>query len=558
MFCKRNVVGVFVMCVCGVLWAGSASAALALSSIADDLRLRLEGNVAAVTVGGVVLRSPSQVSAFYMLRGYQPAWLNAAGPSTSAEILVNSVGQADLEGLGSQDYHAERLEAALAAFDSGAVHSIQSAADLDLLLTDAFLTYGTHLASGRLDPRSVHGSWTIDRPSKDLTAALQEALARNGIKEALERLSPSFPEYGGLRTALAQYRAIAERGGWPRIDAGPKLEMGMRGTRVNALRARLRVTGDLDEYDARETSPGSSSVASEGSFDGALLAGVGRFQHRHGLEVDGVVGPQTLKALNVSVWERLRQLEVNLERWRWLPDDLGTRYIVVNIPSYELFVVEDGRRVMEARVVVGKSMQQTPVFSATMRYLVLDPYWNIPHKIAVEEMLPQLRRNPYSLFHQNIRVFDTRAGGQEIDPESVDWHAVRAATFHYRLRQNPGNGNALGRIKFMFPNRHSVYLHDTPARHLFARAQRSFSHGCIRLSRPVDLAEYLLKGNPKWSRDVILSSMGTGRERSVPLPESIPIHLLYWTAWVDADGIVHFRNDIYGQDNPLEQALAAL
>nr|MDQ2694533.1 L,D-transpeptidase family protein [Pseudomonadota bacterium] len=277
---------------------------------------------------------------------------------------------------------------------------------------------------------------------------------------------------------------------------------------------------------------------------------------RHGLLEDGVVGPLTQYEMNVPAWERVRQIVLNLERWRWLPEDLGRRFILVNITDYALAVVEDGRRVLESRVVVGRSKRPTPVFTGTLSHLVLNPYWRVPRTIAVEDMLPQLQKDPYALARQNIRVFDA-AAGREIDPGGVDWSRVNKHNFNFLLRQDPGPGNALGRIKFMFPNRHAVYLHDTSSPRLFNRNRRSYSSGCVRVSKAWDLAEYLLRDDPRWSRETLQAAASGRREKTVHLPQKIPIHLMYWTAWVDDEGLAHFRNDIYKHDETLAQVLTA-
>jgi len=307
------------------------------------------------------------------------------------------------------------------------------------------------------------------------------------------------------------------------------------------------LSGDLEE---------DAEGGGDDFFDRGLELAVRRFQKRHGLTDDGVVGPATLEALNVPVAERLRQIELNLERWRWLPEDLGRRYILVNIADFELEVVEDGRRVLAMRVVTGKKMRLTPVFSGRMTYLVLNPYWHIPHKIAVKDVLPRIKRDPGYLVRQGIRVFESWDDlAPEIPPETIDWPAVTKHNFAFKLRQDPGPSNALGRVKLMFPNRFAVYLHDTPSRYMFRKNQRDFSSGCIRVEKPIDLAAYVLDGDRKWTREKILSAIASGESRIAWLPEPIPVHVLYWTAWVDEEGTVQFRRDVYGRDRSLDEAL---
>jgi murein L,D-transpeptidase YcbB/YkuD len=242
-----------------------------------------------------------------------------------------------------------------------------------------------------------------------------------------------------------------------------------------------------------------------------------------------------------------------MERWRWLPRYLGRRYILVNIARFALEVIEDDKPIMSMRIIVGKPYQSTPVFNAAMTHLVVNPSWHVPISIAKEEILPLLRRDPGYLLRQNMRVY--QGGGGEVDPRSINWLQVSASNFPYRLRQIPGPHNPLGRVKFLFPNQFSVYLHDTSNRELFSRTVRTFSHGCIRIEKPLDLAEYLLRGDPQWNRDKIQQAIARGLERTITLPAAVPVYLLYWTAWVGEDDAMHFRDDIYQRDMSLEKAL---
>ncbi len=487
---------------------------------------------------------------FYQQRAFQPAWMDGEGRFVQAKDLVDSIHECSLEGLNPDVYHLATIEALLAADEGARVAGRpvepEVLSDLDLLLTDAFLIYGSHLLSGRVDPETIHTRWLVRSRETDLAGLLQAALEKKEVHKALAGLVPEYPEYMSLREALHEYRAISERGGWPPVPEGPTLHKNDWDPRVAALRARLVATGDL----------GTNEGAAPEVLDDHVERAVRGFQSRHGLTVDGVVGPATLAALNVPVEARVRRIELNMERWRWLPDDLGTRYILVNTADFFLQVVEAEGTVLAMRVVAGRKARRTPVFSGKMTYLVLNPYWHVPHKLAVRDILPKIKKDPGYLDRHGFRVFESwEELAPEIPPETIDWSSVTERNFSFKLRQDSGPTNALGRVKFMFPNKFAIYLHDTPSRYMFKRNQRDFSSGCIRVEAPIDLAVYVLRGDPKWTREEILSAIESRGNRIVWLPESIPVHVLYWTAWVDREGALHFRRDVYGRDGPLDRAL---
>ncbi len=490
------------------------------------------------------------LSRFYQERDFRPAWSGPEGRFELAEALVASIKKSSLEGLRPDAYHLGTIETLLPAVGreraAGRPLEPEVVADLDLLLTDAFLIYGSHMLSGRVDPETVHSRWIVRSREGDLAEVLRAALDSKEVGKALKGLLPAYPKYATLRQALLEHRAIAEKGGWPSVPEGATLHKEDRDPRVSALRARLSVSGDLTE------AQGADSEVMDEVVDRAVR----RFQTRHGLTVDGVVGPATLAALNVPAEDRVQQIELNMERWRWLPEDLGTRYILVNTADFSLEVVDEGERVLAMRVVAGKKARRTPVLSGAMTYLVLNPYWNIPHKLAVRDILPKVFEDPGYLDRQGIRVFENwEDSAQELPHSTIDWFIITPQNLTYKFRQDPGPRNALGRVKFMFPNKFAVYLHDTPSRYMFTRSRRDFSSGCIRVEKPIDLAAYVLEGDPNWTREAILSGIEEGTNRNVWLPEAIPVHVLYWTAWVDREGSVCFRRDVYGRDGPLARAL---
>ena len=522
------------------------------NAVAERLRQRLEaaGLPARVEVEGEEVLANQMLPSFYENRLFRPVWERGL----LGELLL-VLRNAESHGLEPHRYHLETLGTLVATRRAGSpAERLERSVDLELLSTDAFLVYFTHLVSGRVNPETFDPEWRALRREVDLEAVLVEAVETGEVRRVLEGLLPRQSGYDELRRALRRYRALASRGPWPTVPEGDKLERGVVHPRVQALAGRLAATGDLAEIPTPDSE--ASQALGDPVFDETLEAAVRRFQDRHGLEPDGVVGPKTVAALNVPARDRVRQIELNLERWRWLPRDLGERYLLVDIPAFSLDVVEGDAPVLSMRVVVGRPYRRTPVFSDQVRYLVLNPSWEVPHKLAVEDKLPEIRKDPEYLAKMGMHVYEGWGADQrEVDPATVDWSQTTRSGFRYRLRQDPGPLNALGRIKFMFPNKHNVYLHDTPSRELFARAERGFSSGCIRIERPLELAVLLL--GEDWDRAALEKAIATGTERTVPLPHPVPVHLLYWTAAADADGTVRFRSDIYDRDRLLDQALTA-
>lgn len=487
---------------------------------------------------------------FYRQRDYIPAWTLDGKIRYQTDQLIEALQNAEEEGLSPEIYHLSLLEDMVAeirdnSFD-GRPPNVETLAELDILLTDAFLLYSSHLRAGRVNPETVHTAWHAFHPELDLLAVLRQALASGTIDMSIATQVTPQPGYQRLKKALQRYHRIAVNGGWSDIAPGATLHPGDNDPRVPDLRQRLAAAGDL-----ATTKPSLSPI-----FDNALEEAVRRFQQRHGLEDDGIVGSQTLAELNISVKERIRQIELNMERWRWVPRDMGDRHILVNIAGFYLQVIEKGWPVLEMQVVVGREYRRTPVFSASMTYLVLNPYWNVPFRIAVEDKLPLIQKDPAYLSEHHFRVltgWEKNAG--EVDPDLIDWQQLSRHNFTYRLRQDPGPHNALGRVKFMFPNHYAVYLHDTPQRELFERISRALSSGCIRLEKPRELALYLLSDHPMGDQKQFDQALDKNHQQVVFLKTPMPTHLLYWTAWANRYGTVHFRRDIYGRDLPLDKAL---
>ena len=499
---------------------------------------------------GELICGLSQIPVFYQLRGFLPAWCSDKGILPQAESLITEIKGSYEEGLRPDDYHLTNILLLMEKIKNkqylGNEVDPELWVDLDLLLTDAFMLYASHLLAGRVNPETVHTDWTVSSPTTDLTNILQSALNTNQIEKALSDFRPNHPGYSGLKTYLAHYRNIEKSVHELPLLGGTHLQRGDKDTSVERLRERLIVLGDLyaDNKDQADI------------FDETIEEAIRSFQKRHGLKQDGIVGPRTLEMLNTPIQKRIRQIELNMERWRWFPRNIGNRYLIVNIADFKLWVTENCRRVLDMRVVVGRPYRRTPVFSAIMTFIVINPYWNIPQRLAIKDVLPKIQKNIHYIEQQKIKVFkDWGNNAEEIDPETIAWNKIEPRNFTYKLRQEPGPKNVLGRIKFIFPNKFAVYLHDTPKRFLFKENSRDFSSGCIRVEEPISLAIYLLQDDPGWTRERLMETIENGIPQVVGLKRPIMVHLQYWTAWVDETGKMNFRHDIYDRDKPLDRAL---
>ena len=524
------------------LWAAAAAATPDPDTVQIKRSLR---EATTARIAGVALSQPARLQRFYAGRAYRPAWLDHGGrPLPAAAELTATVTAAAEHGLRPQHYHAARLAAELRSLRIAFAASARQRADVDLLLSDAFLGYGLDLARGRVDPRRLDPNWPFRRRKVAIVAALRDALANDAVGPTLAALAPAGADYARLRAALARYRALnTSSPDWPPFAGGPKLKPGAVDPRLPALRERLRLSGDYRPADSADPL----------LYDPQLAAAVRRFQARHGIKADAVVGLRTRAALNRNPEATTRLLALNLERLRWRPDELGDHYVLVNIAGFDLGVYQRGRRVLSSGAVVGRAAHPTPLLSSKIDHLVLSPYWHVPHRIAVEDKLPLLREDPAGMIEQGFRLF---AGEREINPLRVNWQRIRPDNFRYLLRQDPGPANALGQVKFMFPNNHSVYIHDTASEVLFGRSLRPYSSGCVRIEQPFALAEHLLAADPRWDRTALEQAGTRDRPRRVNLRRPVAVHFLYWTAWVDDAGVLQLRKDIYKRDPPLAAALS--
>ncbi len=477
-----------------------------------------------------------EVYVFYASdRDYKPMWVRDTGPKSKAREVLEVFRAAGEMGLNPGNYRVAEIEKRLNA------SSPRELAELELLLSRAFIDFGRDINRGRILPTTASSENAIVAREIGPLTLIDGAEAADSIAAFVATLEPPTGDYRRLKEALASYRKLAAAGGWAEVPKGPALKPGARDARVPALRQRLAITGDI------------GAAAGGDTYDPALEAAVKKFQARHGLLGDGIVAKTTLEELNLPVARRIRQIELNLERRRWMDDDLGGDYVFVNVAAQEMKVVRDNQTVHSARLVVGKPYTRTPVFSERMKYIVLNPYWNVPPSIANGEYLPKLKKDPGYLRRQGIRIFagNGDAAG-EVDPYGVNWASLKRMP--YSLRQDAGSKNALGQVKFMFPNRFNVYLHDTPSKSLFAKDLRIFSHGCMRVENPLDLAALLL-ADQGWTRKKIDATVASGKQRVINLTKPLPVHVTYLTAWVDEGGSVNFRRDIYERDKQLAIAL---
>jgi murein L,D-transpeptidase YcbB/YkuD len=479
----------------------------------------------------------SDVLEFYRERNYKLLWSNQKGRLDRAYDLLHAIIQAKGEGLEPSDYYLEEFNK---YWDSpGLGESVQ----LDLLLSAALYHYSNEVYSGRLDVNYLDPDWHIKKGSLDISRLFADVARKSSIGNLLRELPPQHDGYQSLKRQLYQFHKLAQQGGWQSLGWGPVLKRNVQHEQVALLRRRLVVTGDLavDSFPDKEI------------FDRQLEEAVRRYQQRHGLDVDGKVGPQTRKSLNITVGERIRQIRISMERRRWLPRELGKRYLMVNISGFDLYLVENGSIVLSMPVITGKSYRSTPTFSGLISSMEYNPYWTIPRNLALEDIIPHQRHDPSYLSRNSIKVYKGWENAKEIDPKSVDWNNLDENHFPYWLRQEPGPKNALGMVKFIFSNPYDVYLHGTPDRHLFDKVVRAFSSGCIRVKDPVRLAAFLLNDGSLQKEEEILANIHLEINQEVILPLAVPIYLVYWTAWVDQDGKVHFRHDMYGRDTRLKE-----
>lgn len=571
-----------------------------MSPIQNDL-FRLLKNKPSVQFSSVPRRQASKVLDVLLFTVYQennffPYWVTEYGPTRKARILLSVLRRSDEEGLRPARYRTAELTRLLMKRKK-----TYSLAELDLRLSCALYTYLGDMLEGAAPPCLLPPDLFADArfTKANRWVMLREAVNSPDLRLFLTNLSPSHYYYQGLKKLLAKYKKLAGQGGWPRIPSGPMLRPGMTDPRVRLLAKRLLLSGDLQNFSVFPPPPlitrpkpfpgpirigtaerislsdfllppawrripppapqSSHRQSYQQQYNAPLLKAVRSFQQRYGLKPDGVIGKNTLNALNLTVKDHIRKIILNMERWRWLPHELGGRRILVNVAGFRLFGMNNRKVEISMPVIVGQTSNKTPIFNHLITYIEVNPYWNIPPSIAHNEILAKVLKNPSYLRQHRIRVFaDWQAGAPEIMPERINWQNIGSGIRQFHLRQEPGPRNSLGTIKFMFPNNNNVYLHDTTTHSLFKRVRRDFSHGCIRLSRPLDLADYILSNDnyQAASRSRLKAQIASKKRKIFVLNSPLAVHLIYRTVWVDRkSGTAYFYDDIYGRDAPLAKAL---
>lgn len=483
---------------------------------------------------------------FYRQREFVLSWFHDGELIPQAPLLVNTIENQKNNILAFPDSVTTSLTDSLAVFDSGV--SIRKASEtakwIDVALTAYFFEFFPKLWNGQVDPQAENEiKWHISGPNIKYRHALDSILSDFERENPFVDFRRFHDGFFALQELLKNYRDIQRSGGWTSLE-GKHLKRGDAGKSVHALATRLHESGDLEAKKIDST------------FTRTLKKAVEHFQLRHGLKPDGIVGPQTISELNISVDERIRQIVVNMERWRWVQPLSSGKYVLVNIPAFELYSYEDSKAKFQMPVIIGKEASQTVAFNDEIKYIVVNPYWNIPKSIASEEMLPKVKEDANYFIDREIEVgLDGKY--DIIDADTINWRNITTDNFQYTLRQKPGKENQLGTIKFIFPNKYSIYLHDTPYRNLFRRNDRQLSHGCVRVAEPYKLADFLLKKEDGITGEKIKRLVRKHEKDDVwiTLAEPVPVYIVYFTAWVDDAGTAHFREDIYGHDRQVTTRL---
>lgn len=527
-----------------ILWTNAADLPAQTESLSELIRYRIDTlrTLGYFYIGETRIASTTLLPRLYENNQYAPLWTD----SDKIDALINVIDTIDAEGLEPEDYHHSEIQGRKAFLDGSDNPNNLIKADLEMLLTDALILLQNHLSCGKVDPQRLNPNWDFNRNINDRSplAVTHEILSSGNLSAEIDGLKPQHPTYAKLKTALAHYRSIAAMGGWQAMPPGITLKTTMRDDRVIYLRRRLATTGNLPSEDKEDN-----------RFDDELKKGVIQFQKQHGLTPDGMVGGNTLTALNVPVEKRIDQIRANLERARWCPHSIQDRFVLVDVAGFRLRFYSVGNIIWSSRIQIAAPFHRTPVFRDNIRYIEFNPAWNIPPKVTMENILPEINQSPHYLADHQIKVLDMR--GRRLNAASLDWSLYPAQNFPYILRQSPGPSNTLGSVKFMFPNPHMIFLHDAPSKNLLTAKKSVFKLGCIQVEKPLKLAELLLDDRREWNQEKFQKIIATQTSKVIYLKKPVPVLLQYWTVAVDNSGIVYFRKDIYDRDGAVIKGLKA-
>jgi murein L,D-transpeptidase YcbB/YkuD len=516
------------------------------SSIDQILKEKIEKGK---KIEGEDLHTLPMISSFYEGRGYMPLWSKNNRLTQQGLEMIKVIDEVCGEGLNPRSYHAEAVQSLQAGIEEkNGDEELSRIADLDLLLTDAFFSIGTHFSYGAINPYDMRMRWYPPAGEEELKTALDTAVKNKRVESTLKEMLPKTPEYEALKKKLYEFQSMAQDTKWTKIHALPKnkkINAGDRDERMPLIKERLGLVKNIGQV-----VPADALI-----YDEQTKQAVIKFQQERGLLDDGVIGFRTIDAMNVPIEDLIDKIKVNLDRERALSRILDQEEkIVVNIPAFWLTAYEAGRPVLEMKVITGMPKRKTPMLSSEIKHLIFSPKWFVPDTILFEDKLPHIRKDPAYLERHGMKVY--QKGGGRVEAREIDWSQINSKhDIPYRVVQDSGDANALGRVKFIFPNRHDVYLHDTPQKSLFKNATRTFSSGCIRIEKPVELADLLLKDKADWNREKIVDAMNRSHEQVVPLTKPVPIHIIYLTAWVDYNGVMQFRDDVYGYDGSYRRTL---
>lgn len=512
------------------------------NSIEELIEKRIENDSSNnfVFADNIVLFSQIELPKFYTNRDFELAWTD----KKNRNDLLQSIQLSFDEGLNPKDYHLEKITK-LIEKSSYKKLSNNDLVDLDFLMTDALILYASHLISGKVEQSKLRSKWDVElnqRP-KNIDSLLTVTLHNKKVKDALENVKPQHYFYKLLKFNLKKYRALEKSGGWPKVTEGETLKIGMLDKRILEVRKYLLVTGDLKVSD----------VENDSLYDETLEIAVKKFQTRHNLTSDGAIGKGTIEQMNVSVEDRIDMLRINLERLRWVFHNPDDDFLLVNIAGFYVKRFKNKREIFSSRVIVGKYHKETPIFKGKMQYIIINPTWTLPYSIATHETLPKLKKDPSYLSAKHMEIMDR--SGNVLNYKNIDFSQYSAGNFPFIIRQKAGPWNALGQVKFIFPNKYAVYLHDTPSRGLFKRQDRAFSHGCIRTESKWELLMSLMDESEVWNMDKVNGILDSGKTTRINLLEPINIYLMYWTSRVDQENTLYFMKDVYKRDSAVLKAL---